>query len=102
MDGEPVLAGTEITLAFDAAGRVSGNAGANNYFASFERSGASGLSVSPIATTRMFRAEPAGVMEQEARYLALLQAVDAFRLDGNRLELHTAGRSVLHLASQSP
>ena len=50
----------------------------------------------------MFRAEPPGVMEQEARYLTLLQGIDAFRLDGDRLELRTAGRSVLRLVPQSP
>lgn len=102
LDEAPVLAGTRITLAFDPAGRLFGNAGANNYFASFERNGASGLSVSPVASTQMFLAEPAGLMEQEGRYLALLQGVDAFRLDGSRLELHTAGRSVLDLVSQGP
>lgn len=102
MDEAPPLPGSEITLAFDAAARVFGNAGANNYFAAFERDDARGLSVSTIATTRMFRAEPPGVMEQEARYLALLQDVDAFRLDGDRLELRTAGRSVLRLVPQSP
>lgn len=102
IDESPVLAGTEITLAFDDTGRLFGNAGANNYFAGFERNGANGLLVSPVASTQMYLAEPAGLMEQEGRYLTLLQAVDAFRLVGDRLRLRAAGRRVLHLVPRSP
>jgi heat shock protein HslJ len=35
-------------------------------------------------------AEPEGVMEQEAQYLAALQTAAIYKLEGNRLQLRTA------------
>lgn len=74
----PVIDGTMITVQFDqAAGQVTGTAGCNNFFGSFNtQSGA--FSMGPFGSTMMFCAEPEGVMEQEAAILAALSGATSF------------------------
>jgi heat shock protein HslJ len=88
-DGESalvsVLNGTEITAAF-AESKLSGSAGCNNYFASYDFEGET-LTLGPAATTRKMCAEPEGIMEQERAYLAALASVAGYRVEGERLEL---------------
>ena len=43
----------------------------------------------------MFLDDPPGLMDQESRYLALLESVETFRLAGERLELLADGETVL-------
>jgi heat shock protein HslJ len=83
-----VLAGTRLTAAFSAKGTVSGNAGCNSYDASYHAT-PPGISLGPIASTRKSCSTPAGVMTQEAAYLAALQSAATYTTDGTRLELHT-------------
>jgi heat shock protein HslJ len=84
-----VLAGSQLTVEFDADGGLSGSAGCNRYTAPYAAQEQS-LSIGPAASTRMMCAEPAGVMEQEAQFLKALETVATYRIDGNRLELRTA------------
>ncbi len=84
-----VLRGTHITARFAEDGRVTGSAGCNQYFASWETA-AESITVGMPATTRMACAEPDGIMEQEARYLEALHTAASFRFDGDRLVLRTA------------
>ncbi|MCK4726849.1 MAG: META domain-containing protein, partial [Anaerolineales bacterium] len=67
--GEEVLTGTHITAEFKDD-QVTGTAGCNNYFASYERTDST-LEVGPIGATRMMCSDPEGIMEQESGYLAL-------------------------------
>lgn len=67
-----------------ADGKVSGNGGVNQYTGSYETDG-SKLSVGPLASTQM-AGEPA-VMEQEAAYLAALQAANAYKVNGDELTI---------------
>jgi heat shock protein HslJ len=83
-----VLAGTELSLAFAADGRVSGSAGCNNFMGTYTLSGAS-LKFGPAATTRKLCAQP-GVMEQEQQFLKALESVATIRQEGDRAELRTA------------
>ncbi|MCC6007075.1 MAG: META domain-containing protein [Rhodobacteraceae bacterium] len=69
---------TEVSLSFDTEGRVSGRAACNLYLGGYELSG-EGLSVSPLASTRMACADP--LMEIEGRVLELLPRVDRFDID---------------------
>ena len=86
------LAGTEITALFGDDGTLTGSAGCNNYTASYEVSGG-GVTVGPAATTRMMCAEPEGIMEQEAAYLAALESAASYSVEGDQLELmDTEGR----------
>jgi heat shock protein HslJ len=82
-----ILAGSEITARF-AEGLLSGSAGCNQYNAGYTLGPAAGaLSITPAASTRVFCAEPAGVMDQEAAYLATLPAAARYRIEGAQLIL---------------
>lgn len=83
-----VLAGTGLSMAFAADGRVSGSAGCNNFMGTFTVSGSS-LKLGPPATTRKMCAQP-GVMEQERQFLKALESVATIRQEGERAELRTA------------
>jgi heat shock protein HslJ len=81
-----VLAGTSLTLEFGADGRVSGSAGCNRYTGQYTVAG-DAVTIGQSASTRRMCAEPAGVMEQEAAFLAALPGDVRARIDGDRLEL---------------
>ncbi len=78
-----------------ATGRVTGNAGCNNYFASYTVSGTSIQIVAPRGVTRRACAEPDGVMAQEDRFFKALTGAAQFRLSAGRLELRDAADSLL-------
>jgi heat shock protein HslJ len=83
-----VLGGTRITAHFGDDGRVTGSAGCNEYFASYEVRGES-IRIALPGATRRFCAEPEGIMDQEARFLEALRSAATFRLEGERLALRT-------------
>lgn len=87
MDGRGVIDNSRTTLTFDPKGQVAGRAGCNRYTGAYQSQGAR-LEVKGVASTRMI-CVPA-LMEQEARFLALLGQVASFQLqrDGS-LELRT-------------
>jgi heat shock protein HslJ len=85
-----LLAGSDLTLAFSADGRLSGSAGCNRYHATYSSS-AQDIRIGPAGATRRTCGEPPGIMEQEARFLDALASAALWRLDGDRLELRTAG-----------
>lgn len=83
-----VIIDTEITASFGEDGTLTGSAGCNNYTASYEADGEN-ISVGPAATTRKMCGEPEGIMEQEAQYLAALESVTTYQIQGDRLEMRT-------------
>ena len=90
-----VIAGTTVTATFSSEGRVTGNAGCNSYGAGYELNDTN-LSIEPPVSTKMYCGEPEGVMEQENRYLTLLESVAGYRIDGGRLDLlDEAGKTLL-------
>ncbi len=97
--GEPeslqiVLEGTEITALFDSAeSQVTGSAGANHYFGSYQIS-KDKLSIQEIAHTEMYRLDPEGVMEQEDYYLKTLQSAESYEIEDGKLQI-TSGNQVL-------
>ena len=76
---QPVLPGTQITADF-ANSTISGDAGCNNYSGTLVPTN-DYFVVEGITTTRMFCAEPAGVMDQEQAYLAGLSDVTGYQWD---------------------
>jgi heat shock protein HslJ len=84
----PVLLDTEVTATFQG-GRVSGSAGCNTYTAGYQlaQDTAGIIRLEPAATTLRACAEPAGVMEQEAAYLAALPTATRYLIEGDRLTL---------------
>jgi len=83
-----VLTGSNLTLAFDAAGRASGSSGCNRFSASYSETGNS-LRFGQSAGTRMMCVQPQGVMEQEAQMLSALGSVARWRVEDGRLVLRT-------------
>lgn len=91
----------QITAAFGSDGQVSGSAGCNRYFAGFSVDGTA-LKIDPPSATKMFCGEPAGLMEQESRFLKALESAVRYRISGSTLELYRADGSIaVTLASAS-
>jgi len=70
---------TTVHALFGAEGNITGSAGCNSYAGSCTRTGHNGISIGPLATTRMYCGGP-GVMDQEAVYLANLQAAASYKV----------------------
>ncbi len=99
--GQPLIAGTTITLEFKS-GQVVGSAGCNGYGGPFQVQGDQ-LTVGQVARTMMFCESPAGVMEQEENFSQALSTVARYQATSGRLELlDAAGQVVLALAPQPP
>ncbi len=86
-NGTPVQipAGTSVTLDFGDRGSLTGSAGCNHYFASYEVKGTT-IAIGQAGSTLMYCTGP-GVMEQESSYLVLLGQVKTFTAEGDRLVL---------------
>ncbi|MFC1872766.1 DUF4382 domain-containing protein, partial [Chloroflexota bacterium] len=83
-----VLEGTLIFADFDEdTGQVTGNAGANSYFGSYNLEGENLTIPGPIGATEMYRMDPEGVMDQEQEYLSLLQQSKAYSITGDILNI---------------
>lgn len=89
IDGKPLIAGSKVTLRFDAKGRVSGMASCNRFSATFSVAGER-LSIGPAVATRM-ACQPE-IMAQERQFLQLLEGAANWRIEGGRLII-AAGES---------
>ena len=87
------IPGTTLTASF-TDGQLSGTAGCNSYFASYQAEG-QWIKIGPIASTMAFCDRPEGVMDQEGRYLALLEAAETFERMENHLTMRRADGLVL-------
>jgi heat shock protein HslJ len=92
------LPGTHITATFEN-GAASGTAGCNTYIATYSALDST-LTVETIAFTEMACLDPDGVMEQEQRYLELLQKVATYRIHYNQLWLETGDEGALVYTAQ--
>jgi heat shock protein HslJ len=95
-----VIDGTSITLAFDASGGVSGNAGCNTYGADYRVNGSS-LNVDQPNSTMMFCETPEGVMQQEQQYLAALASSATFSLSGDQLHIRSGSDALALVATRA-
>jgi len=84
-----VLTGTKLTAVFGKSGKLTGFAGCNDYNATYEATPPK-IAIGPVAATRKHCEQPAGVTDQETRYLAALETAATYRIEGSRLELRTA------------
>ena len=84
---QSVLAGSRITIEFGEYGRVNGSAGCNSYGTGYTLEGEA-VSFDRFAVTAMACLED-GIMEQEANYLALLQAATTLVIEGQVLTLRS-------------
>jgi len=96
-----VLDDTEITADL-VKGELTGSAGCNNYFASYELDGQA-LTIGPAGATRKMCGAPEGIMEQEQAYLSILESVTGYRSQGSQLELlGTEGAALATFVVQEP
>jgi heat shock protein HslJ len=96
-----VLGGAEITASFDESGELSGSAGCNTYRASYTLGGGQ-IEIAEPTATRKTCAEPTGIMEQEAAYLAALAMAADFRIEGRLLQLLTAAGTQVASYTRAP
>ncbi len=103
LEGKAPVAGSLAWAEFKD-GTVAGTAGCNRYNAAYsavDAGDSSGsLGIGPAASTRMACGEPEGVMEQEAQYLALLEAAASYQVVDGRLSVRDASGTEI-LAFQS-
>jgi len=88
-----VQLGTDINAAFGGSGEVTGNAGCNEYFATYLTSD-NAIMVGNIGVTRKFCTTPPGIMEQEAAYLAALQSAVSYTVDGNQMTMRNGADAI--------
>ena len=85
IDGQASVDQSVVTLSIDVdRNKIGGSGGCNRVFANF-RVNEGQLRVGPLGLTKRFCGKPKGVMEQETRYVQVLQAVDRFQLEGEKL-----------------
>jgi heat shock protein HslJ len=92
IDGAPILAGTEVSLTF-TTGRLYGRA-VNRYAGPYVRADEE-LKIESIGATRIFLDKPTGAMDQEGRYLKLLEQAERWEISGGRLDLKHKDKSIL-------
>ena len=86
LGGEPVVAGTEITLEFTDQ-RFGGSGGCNGYGAPYLATPATIKIIDGVLFTARLCETPAGVMAQEETYVSALGEVTTYRLTADRLAL---------------
>jgi heat shock protein HslJ len=93
VNGAPVIGDRPLTLRL-ADGQASGHGGCNGFTTSYTSSGSEEIDFGPVASTKMACEGP--VMEQEARYFAILDAVETFSRygDGSVSLIAPDGRAV--------
>ena len=84
--------GDDRFMQFGSDGKVSGHAGCNRFFTSYQQNG-SKLKIAGIATTRKLCSDAA--MKQEREWLGLLKRVRAIELTHLKLTLYGAKRTRL-------
>ena len=95
------LDGTTVTMVFSQEGRITGSAGCNHYFASYDLEGTR-ITIGQAGSTMMY-CMGAGVMEQESAYLALLnQAVTVSSVNDRLTFADAQGMTILSFARIVP
>jgi heat shock protein HslJ len=97
IEGRAPIAGTTINLNFKQHTWLEGDAGCNRFTANYTRKADAGLQITEVLSTRMFCAEPEGIMQQESRFFHLLRTVDAYHAEPKELDLLSNGAIVLSL-----
>ena len=90
------IPGTTITATF-AQGQIRGSAGCNSYACSYTLNEGN-LSVGEIEVTEMGCLEPAGILDQEQAYLALLAQTQTYHIDDQGRLILSAGHESITFA----
>ncbi|MGC8120669.1 META domain-containing protein [Marinobacter sp. VGCF2001] len=89
IDGEPVIADSEVTLAFTEQGRVFGSSSCNRFNGGWHMQGEK-LSFTHMAATKMACLD--ALMQQENRFLSLLGDVDRYQVENDGRLVLTTGQ----------
>jgi heat shock protein HslJ len=98
---ESIAAGSRITAAFGADGRLAGNASINSYSTTYQASqSGDGMTIdAKIVSTKM--AGPADLMRQEDAYLAALPKTAVYSIEGDELWLRdSTGAALAHYVAK--
>lgn len=96
------LPSTRLTLEFGVDGSLGGSSGCNTYMTAYRLNGGN-LTIDPPAGTQRVCTEPDSIMEQESDFITgALPSAATFRIDGNTLEIRTAGDQVAVIANRIP
>jgi heat shock protein HslJ len=80
------IVSVELTALFADDGSLTGFAGCNDYTTSYTAD-TGNIEIEPPASTKMFCSEPEGLMDQEAAYLAALDAATQYAFNGPTMDL---------------
>ena len=90
---QPVLENSDVTATFDSAeGRVTGSAGCNNYFGSYEVKGNDRIVIGMIGHTKMWCEN---FMDQETAFLAILSDVANYIIIDNKLQISSGTHTLV-------
>lgn len=94
INGVPAVAGEPVTLRLEAGNRVSGNASCNHYTAGYRTASNDRIGFEAITSTK--KACGPEAMDQERRYLSILESVQSydFRGDGSLSLVAGDGRAI--------
>jgi len=94
LSGKSVLEGTTISLSVSKEGKVKGNSGVNNYFGQWQIK-ANEIMASKMASTKKFRSEPKGIMQQEQQFLTMLSVVTNWNIVSDELQLFQGNKLIV-------
>jgi heat shock protein HslJ len=89
------LAGTTVTVLLSEDGSVSGSGGCNTFGGTYTVGGDGTLAIGPLGVGQATCAEPEGIMEQEAAYLAALGSAARYTLEGGQLYIQGGSGEVV-------
>jgi heat shock protein HslJ len=101
LQGNEVLPGTTVTAVFGQYNTLTGSAGCNEYSTSYQVEGSS-ISIGSVVTTKMSCPEPEGIMVQENAYLAILENLATYRIQGDQLDLSSVDGELVATFAASP
>jgi len=101
MNSDNPITNTFITLMF-IDGWATGNAGCNDYGGEYSSTTEGVLNVHFLVSHQVLCLEPAGIMEQEALYLELLENVDQYGIVDGRLRLNAGDDDYLDFGYLQP
>ncbi|KAA3658010.1 MAG: META domain-containing protein [Chloroflexi bacterium] len=84
--GQSVISDTNVSVEFSPDGQLSGSAGCNNYFGSYQLDG-NNLTIDGVGSTEMWCE---GLMDQEMAFLSMLMNAASIKIDDNVLTIETA------------
>lgn len=96
LSDKPVIDGSLLVLSVALDGKVTGNGGVNVYIGLWQLDEQQ-ITASTMSATKMYRAEPKGIMEQESQFLTLLSEVTAWNIIDEQLQLFHNDKLILSL-----